>query len=672
MFRLSRYYSIASLIGTSVVLVALSFFLKHLALQTLTDHQTRANVDITKSFANSTWHKFAGFVELSYSLPVDELRVRPEIKELHAASLKQMKDTNVVKIKVYNLDGMTVFSTAAKQIGTDKSKNKGFLQAMSGNVASEITFRNEFYAFEQVIVDRNLIATYIPIREHENAPVQAVFEVYSDVTPLVENMQITQNKIIASIFSALAILYVFLFFIVRRADNILIRQEQERKENEEKIRHQAYHDSLTGLQNRDSFIERFEEALGRAKRHNKNGALLYLDLDRFKLINDSLGHGAGDQLLRITTARIQKCLREIDLAFRLSGDEFIIILEDMDKLENATLCARKILETMLTPMTLNGHEVIANISIGITTFPKQDVDIDGLVKEADAAMHRAKEAGHNRYEFFSQEMNTVAFNRLSLETDLQRALQNNEFLLYYQAKVDFRSREHVGVEALLRWQHPDRGIVPPYSFISVLEDMGLINTVGEWVLNTACQQAQTWIEAGLQPLLMSVNISAKQFCNQNFVDNVRRTLEESGLDAKYLELELTESMFISNTEHSIEIMHKLKKLGIALSIDDFGTGYSSLNYLKQFPVDYLKIDRSFVKDMLENDKDAAIVSAISNLGQNLNLGVVVEGVENEQQFEILKAIGCNIAQGFLFSHPLPADEFEKTILRGHVNVALRG
>lgn len=661
MFRLSRYYSIASFIGISIVLIALSIFFRDLALKSLMDHQTTANIDLTKSFSNSVWDKFSGFVAISSTLTKDELIRRPELKAFHIEALKQMRGMNIVKVKIYNLDGITVFSTDAKQIGKDKSKNPGFLQAKSGTAASEITFRDEFYAFEKVIVDRNLIASYIPIRKLENGPVEAVFELYSDVTPLIENMQHTQNKIILGVFSALALLYLFLFVIVKRADRIMARQEHDRKKNGLKIRHQAYHDSLTNLPNRASFVEHLENTIKRANRHKKQCALMFLDLDRFKLINDSLGHDAGDSLLRITASRIQNNLREMDLAFRMSGDEFTVILEDLKKPEDAAVVARRILKNMGTPISLNGYEVITNISIGITTFPNSNVDVDALIKEADAAMYRAKQIGHNRYEFYTAEMNTAAFERLSLETDLQRAQKNDDFVLYYQPKVDINTNELVGVEALLRWQHPEKGIIPPDKFIPILEDSGFINAVGEWVAKTACQQAQQWLQAGLKPIRMSINISAKQFRSQYLVSMIGNALQESGLDPKYLELELTESMFIENVDEAIKTMHKLKELGVALSIDDFGSGYSSLSYLKIFPVDYLKIDRSFIKDLAYNEKDAAITAAISALANSLNLGVIAEGVEDESQLDFLRSAGCHEVQGFLFSRPVPAEEFEKYI-----------
>ncbi len=670
MFRLSRYYSIASLIGIAAVIIALSLISRQLAMKNLMGYQTRANVDLTNSFANSIWGEFSSFVDLSMTFSsVDELKQRLELEKLNSVTKEQMKGTNVVKVKIYNLKGLTVFSTDPKQIGEDKSKNPGFLQARSGLVASEITFRNEFYAFEQVIVNRDLVASYIPIREDIGKPVTAVFEVYSDVTPLVDDMDNTQNYIIAGVFTSLSLLYLFLFLIVKRADYILIQQELERKMNEDNIRHQAYHDSLTGLPNRDNFLECMEEAIKRAKRLKKNGALMFLDLDRFKLVNDSLGHDAGDQLLRITATRIQKSLRETDMAFRMSGDEFVVIMEGLGKGENGSQPARRILDAMAIPVALNGHEVIVNISIGITTFPKLAANIDTLVKEADSAMYRAKQSGQSQFGFFSSDMSMADSQRLTMETDLQNALRNDEFVIYYQPKIDTNTREFTGVEALLRWQHPTKGLILPNDFISLLEDTGLIYQVGDWVLVTACQQVQDWITAGLQPLRISVNISLKQFRNGNLIDSIHRALETSGLDPKYLELELTERMLVENTEYAITVMHDLKKQGVTLSIDDFGSSYSALSYLKKFPVDYLKIDRSFIKDLEVNDKDEAVTTAIVSLAKSLTLGIVAEGVETEHQANILREKGCHELQGFLFSKPIPGNELEDKLLQTQVGEA---
>lgn len=663
MFNLSRYYSITSFIGIILIILALSFFFRYFAQKILMEHETRANIDITYSFSNSIWNQISDFVNRSMVFSSkEELLSQPEIELLDDITKLQMKGTNVVKVKIYNLNGLTVFSSEPKQIGSDKSQNRGFLQARSGVVASAITFRDEFYAFENKIANRDLIATYIPIRENHEGEVKAVFEVYSDVTSLVGGLESIQIKIISGVLFLLAILYIFLYLIVKRAHKILLSHDEERKVNEEKIWHQAYHDTLTELPNRNSFVERIEESLNRSKRHNKQGALLFLDLDRFKLVNDSLGHDAGDQLLRITASRILKSIREIDQAFRMSGDEFIVIIEDLEKVEYAADTAQRLLLAMSKPVHLDSHEIIVNMSIGISTFPRPDINSETLLKEADSAMYRAKRTGPNQFEFFSPEVTMIASERLVLENDLQHAFRKNQYILYYQTKVDPESNDVVGVEALLRWRHPEKGLIPPNQFIPLLEEIGLINKVGNWVILTACHQAQSWIKAGFQPIRMSVNISAMQFRNKGFVDYVSEALQKTKLEPKYLELELTESMFVENTDYAISVMHQLKDLGVKLSIDDFGSGYSSLNYLKQFPIDFLKIDQSFVKDLDKNDQDLAITTAISVLAQSLNLGITAEGVENENQVKILRELGCHELQGFLFCKPIPAIDLEKLLI----------
>ncbi|MDH5517384.1 MAG: EAL domain-containing protein [Gammaproteobacteria bacterium] len=660
MFKLNRYYSIASLIGIGIAVFILSLFFNQLALQTLMENQTRANTDLTHSFANSVWQQFDVFFTDASQLSANDIKSRSELKALQQIMRSRMKNTTIVKVKIYNLNGLTIFSTDPSQIGSDKSQNPGFLQAKSGTPASEITFRNEFYAFEKVIVDRNLISSYIPIHDSQQR-IKAVFEVYSDVTPLVEHMDSTQQKIILGVLAALGVLYIFLYLIVRRADCIIRLQNLEREANEEKMRFQAYHDSLTELPNRHAFIERIDEAIKRAVRHSESGALLFLDLDRFKLVNDSLGHDAGDTLLKIVAQRIQSCLRETDLVFRLSGDEFVIILEDLKSPETASNVARRVLQEMAKPVMLNEYEVIINISIGITIFPKADNSADSLLNEADIAMYQAKKVNQNHFEFYVEEMNTRANERFQLETDLQHALQNNEFTLYYQTKVSADTLQTCSLEALIRWNHPTKGLITPDHFIPLLEDTGLIYEVGSWVIRTACQQAQHWLKQGIPALRLSVNVSAKQFRNPSLLSTVKSALSESGLKAEHLELELTETMFIDNTEHAIATMHLLKEIGVKLSIDDFGSGYSSLSYLKNFPVDFLKIDRSFIKDLDTNSKDTAITTAIIALAKSLNLRLIAEGVENNNQMTFLREQQCDELQGYLFSKPLPADQVVKQL-----------
>lgn len=662
MFQLNRYFSIASFIGILLVMLVLSIYLRYLVSQTLIEHQTRSNVDLTISYANSIWPVFAEFVSRSENYSVEELKQRSELKELHKVTLRQMKGMNVVKVKIYNLKGMTVFSTDPVQIGKDKSKSTGFLTAIQGSVVSNIGFRNEFNALEQVIVDRDLVSSYIPIYNAEKK-IEAVFEVYSDVTPMLKQMQQSQYTIIFIVMAVLGLLYLFLYAIVNRADKKLKQQDRERELIELDIRHQAYHDALTSLPNRNNFNERFPEYISRAMRMEKQGALMFIDLDRFKLINDSLGHDAGDQLLITAAERIRDSLRETDMAFRMSGDEFIVLLEGLEKEECAAIVAKRIIDVMMEPVIIDQHEIIINLSIGITTFPKGDIENRLLIKEADAAMYRAKESGHNHYVFFAEDMNDIAYERLSLETDLQRALSNDAYVLYYQPKLSAEDNTLCGFEALLRWKHPQKGMISPSIFIQLLEDMGLIIEVGEWVLKTACAQMKRWIDQGNKPVKMSVNVSAKQFHYIHYVETVENVLEQTGLPAKYLDLELTESILVRDVNNAIETMVRLKKLGVSLSLDDFGTGYSSLSYLKMYPIDYLKIDQSFVREIPDNKQDIAIVISIIALAKSLDMKIIAEGVETLEQAEFLKVRLVDELQGYYFYKPASAEQIEKTVLK---------
>jgi diguanylate cyclase (GGDEF)-like protein len=660
-FNLNRYFSVSSLVGIAIVVAALSFFYRHLATNILIEHETRANVALTTAFANSIWPTYKDFVMSQSVIDRDTLMSKLEIQALRQEVLSKMKNLNVAKVKIYNLDGMTVFSTDVNQMGSDKSNNPGFLAARAGEVISEITFRNEFYAFEDVIVDRNLLATYIPLRQNQNEPVEAVFELYSDVTELVNKIETTQYQIVSGVFVALATLYLFLYVIVKRADNIIKRHEEVRLLHEREMRHQAYHDSLTGLPNKSKFSEQLRESINRSIRSGQQFALMFVDLDRFKIINDSMGHDAGDQLIRIAGERLSSLTREKDILFRWGGDEFTIILENIDNLDNVSTITERIIKGMSSPISIARQELVITTSIGIAVYPSDSDSAEALIKNADAAMYHAKGSGRNRYEFYTPEMNARAKERLELESGLQKALQNEEFILHYQPKYGTSTQKLVGVEALLRWQHPSYGLVMPDRFIPTLEENGLINSVGEWVLRNACAQNKMWQEQGFAPVTVSVNISAVQFRSPQLIDTVARVLDETQLESRYLELELTESMFISNTEAAINTMYRLKDLGVSLSIDDFGSGYSSLSYLKRFPVDYLKIDRSFIKDIENSNKDAAITNAITVLAHSLNMKIVAEGVESQGQLDYLKSQGCQELQGFLFSRPISAQEVSELL-----------
>ena len=438
----------------------------------------------------------------------------------------------------------------------------------------------------------------------------------------------------------------------------------EKKLSEERIYHLAHYDVLTGLPNRSSFHKGFEDALLHAERHSRRVALLFLDLDHFKLINDASGHPAGDELLKQVALRLKETVREEDTVARLGGDEFTVLLDDIHSVEDASLVAEKILQQLAKPFRLDHSELVITASIGISLFPNDGNDVSTLLKNADTAMYRAKERGRNNFQFFTVEMNTRALERLSLQSALRSALKRNEFLLHYQPQVDMQSGEIIGLEASVRWQHPEQGLVPPGIFIPVAEESGLIVPLGEWVMKEACTQNRRWLDEGLPAVRIAVNLSGRQFVRQDLLGVVRKVLDEAGLEPQYLELELTESTIMEHVDETIETLLALRKLGVHFAIDDFGTGYSSMAYLKRFTIDKLKIDQSFVRDLATDSDDAAIVTATIAMAHNLNLTVIAEGVETEEQLHFLKDNGCEQMQGYYFSRPLPAQEITELLRSG--------
>lgn len=419
----------------------------------------------------------------------------------------------------------------------------------------------------------------------------------------------------------------------------------------------AHYDALTKLPNRTLFGDRIQQALAAARRSGKNVALLFLDLDRFKSINDSLGHLSGDLLLQSVANRLKSCVREMDTVCRQGGDEFMVLLTEIDRAEDAAHIATKIVSAMSEAHLVEGNRLIVTFSIGISIYPDDAVDSPLMIKNADAAMYHAKEKGRNNFQFFTPDMNAEASQRLELESDLRRAVQQWEFVLHYQPQTDNRSGKIVGMEALIRWQHPDKGLISPARFIPIAEECGLINSIGEWVLKTACMQNKKWQDEELLKVPVAVNISALQFHQKHFKETVAQVLRESCLEPGYLELEITEGVTVKDMDTTVHLLNELKLMGVLISIDDFGTGYSSLSYLKRFPIDKLKVDQSFVRDLSTDADDAAIVQTIISMGHGLRLKVIAEGVETAEQLAFLKERGCDEIQGYYFSKPLTAEDF---------------
>ena len=432
----------------------------------------------------------------------------------------------------------------------------------------------------------------------------------------------------------------------------IIADIAERKRAEERMRHIAQSDSLTGLPNRLALQIRLAQTLPDARRHNWQVAIMFIDLDRFKNINDTLGHPVGDELLREVASRLNLVIRETDFVARLGGDEFVIVLPGINNPADAAIVANKIIGALSYPIVADGNELHTSPSIGISIFPDDGNDGDTILKNADTAMYHAKSAGRNNYQFYAGEMNKTATERLDIERKLRHAISRNELALCYQPQFSADGSHPTGVEALIRWHHPTDGIISPVRFIPIAEETGLIVEIGEWVLRTACHEMKNWIDAGLQPIRVAVNISARQLRRRDFCEVVAGILAESGLPAELLELEITESAVMENPEEAISILQSIGRMGVTLAIDDFGTGYSSLAYLKLFPIDHLKIDRSFVADIEFDLNDRAIAFGTIALAHSLGLNVIAEGVETDDQLELLRSNGCDEIQGYLFSKPL--------------------
>lgn len=427
------------------------------------------------------------------------------------------------------------------------------------------------------------------------------------------------------------------------------------KIQEQKIRELSYYDQLTGLANRVMFLKEIDCLTMLKCANHKDFAILLLDLDRFKIVNDSLGHEKGDLLLKAVAKRLEdNFIMEVYNIYRLGGDEFAIIINEISKVDRLV---KKIISLISEPFIISGHQVFITASVGIAYYPKDGEDGSSIIKNADAAMYEAKEMGKNQFIYYSRDINEEAIDLLFLENELRNAIEREEFIIHYQRQVDTSQDDTIVAEALLRWNHPTMGLIPPNKFIPLAEEIGLIVPIGEWVIRTACMQNRAWQRAGYPPIKIAVNISIRQFQRYDFVHMVEKILKETGLEARYLELEITESIAMYNIDHVMVVLNELKDLGVSVAIDDFGTGYSSFNYLKELSIDVLKIDRSFINKIPNEKKNAAIVESIISMAHNLDLRVVAEGVETQEQLLFLKKCKCNLVQGFLFNRPVPPELF---------------
>ena len=643
-------------------------------LNNLLGYSESKNVDLAQTLSNVFLEYYTDqIVELQHESAVD-LRQNPVIREFDKRIRSHVDKLDIHLISILSLEGITVLSTNPRTLGRKTSDNIASKALKTSKPISYMEYQDLVSSMEALQVHRYVVTTYVPLLKKPESQIVGLFEIKLDVTEFVNDIN---HKLTISYFVIAALLSAYLivlFFLAQRAGDTIKKLKQGMDKQEKLVQHQRYHDTLTGLPNRIRFRDSLEHEMKLCKLKNNLLALLFIDLDYFQKVNDALGYSIGDKLLIEVSERLQQCVRSGDTIARIGGDEFVIILQSINVLDEAEDITRQILKTIAEVYKFDDKEIFMSLSIGIAMYPFTEDDANSLLKKANSAMKKAKQAGRNTFRYFTENTRKQLVSRFSTENSLRRALEREEFELYYQPIVQIRTGRIVSVEALLRWNSLEHGFTSPVEFIPLLEETGLIIPVGQWVIENACKQGYLWNKDGINDLKINVNMSARQLLHRDLIKQVNDALDSSGLPSHLLDLEITESLLIEDFSNTIHILDNLNDLGVSLSIDDFGTGYSSLSYLKRMPVDTLKIDQSFVRDIAVNMDDAAIVEAICALSHSLRFKVTAEGLESPDQLEYLRRAGVNQVQGFLLSKPVPAAELEpllrqKKILISSVSAA---
>jgi diguanylate cyclase (GGDEF)-like protein len=659
--HLTRDYSVISLVGIAVVAAIIVYLYQSMAVIGLMERESESNSDLARTIGNTLWPKYADFIAHAAGIPPEQLAVQPVIEKIRQDILHKVDGLRVVKVKIYDLDGLVVFSTQAAQIGSNKGQNGGFRSAREGYAASEIIFRDTFSSFEGSIYDRNLVASYVPVRRSFDQPVEGVFEIYSDVTPLLADIDHTSNKILIIITALMLLLYLFLLIIVRRAHlKLQAHEATEQREQQHRLEYLEFHDEVTGLLNRKGLLRQLQH-YEMAERLNHVGlGVIALKLINLNGISGGLGHQRVTHLLRLAAERLQSCAAGSHNLSHLNGSEFILLVENLFSENEMNFLVDKLISLFTEPFAVDGRCVTFTIAIGVDSA-WGDKSGECLLSNAQLALGECESTGGAQSMHYEAGMELKRQEFMNLEIDIGQALQRREFVLYYQPKINAQSGTVTGMEALVRWEHPHRGLVMPGGFIQLLEERGYIIELGGWVLREACMQCERWHQAGYEELRIAVNVSLKQLVSKGFVESVADALQLSGLPPQALELELTESILAEDTAVIGEQLQQLKSLGVMLAIDDFGTGYSSLSYLMHYPFDYIKIDRSFIRDIMHNRNHSVLTSAIITMAKSLRLGVVAEGVETPEQLARVREMGCDEIQGFYFSQAVEASRFTEVI-----------
>lgn len=664
MFRLLRYFSIASLISMVLAAVVLGTLHQMLEQNHLLRYGGSQNIALARSFSRNVWPQFRGFANTAKVLDADSLRRQPFIAKLLRSVRDAVRNTATLRVQIYQLDGRILFSTDATQIGTSNGSDAEFISARQGAPQSSIARYDKFNGLDGELADRVVLTSFIALRQGADEPVQGVISIDTDITDLEASDTREGTQIALSVIAVLTALYGILFFIVRHADGIIRNQYEQQRRIEQNLRHVSTHDDLTNLPNRLLLMDRIKQSLAVAERHNSLLAVAFVDLDYFQNINNSMGHEIGNQVLQTVALRLGSCVRESDTIARLGGDEFVVSLPDIKSKADLFQIATKMLNAIAAPIETGGRELHLTASIGIAFYPEHEKNAESLIGKADMAMQNAKRLGRNRYQIFVEHMSDEVQQQVQLEDKMWRALENNEFVLHYQPVIDLKSGMIIGAEALLRWPNNHGTWLSPAEFIPKSEKCGLIAPLSEWVLSEACAQLQAWRESGhgLDHLSMAVNLSPRHFATPGLETMISGVIKQAEIDPGLLQLEITDGFLKDPTESIIANFEGLKRAGIRFTLDDFGTGYSSLGYLRSYPIELLKIDRTFIRGLPDNADNAAIVTTIIAMANSLDLTVVAKGVESAAQLSFLQQLGCQHGQGFLFSHPLPADAFLSLVL----------
>ena len=662
-FRLLRYFAITSLLGVLVIIGPLVYFYRAYSIESLKKHVTENNVNITNILTNTIWLKYSKFFDkISKDRKISDENYH-DFLSIKEDLLKQTRGLSVVKAKIYDNNGVTVFSTETSEVGNKNINNKGLLvSTLKNEPVSEIILKDKHNNYFRKSKESNIISSYVPIVVSGSDSRNGVFEVYSDVTGYTDEVSDSTLRIVLVVLGSMGFLYLFMFAMVKRADVALKLQESEVEQAHEAIlTHQALHDHLTGLANRLNLTKSLDSLLFSMDVDSQKCAVFCLGIDGLKSINESLGHQSGDAAITEVSRRLQAIFGETQIISRLGGDEFAVVLCDLKsdvEFEQIIEQIERMQKAISSePILFNGHEISISTSVGVSIYPEDGRSVEDILQSAERALAHTKKAGRGGYQFHSSGMNARAMDMLLLERELRKALIDDQFVLFYQPKVDINSGKIVGAEALIRWQHPTRGLIGPGAFIEVIEERGLVIHLGEWVLREACRQNAAWQASGMAHMPIAINLSAAHFNKTALASDVQKTLNEFSLESNCLELELTESSFMKDTKSSVSIMNEIRALGVYLALDDFGTGYSSLSQLKGLPLHNLKLDQSFVRGLPDDRDDLAICTAVIAMGNALGLKVIAEGVETLDQLNLLRSLGTDVAQGYYIAKPLPADRF---------------